>query len=89
MQGSKLARIFDAFSNLHTLTKKFITYGTLAALAVLAACVVLIISNGTWFEYSFEYYKIATQLMSNSFSILAVTIIGCLLADHLFRRSSA
>ncbi len=89
MQGGKLAKIVDAFTSLHSLTKKFITHGTRMSLLIFAAGVVLIISNGTLFEYSIHYYKTAILLMKNSFSVLAGTIIGCLLVDHLFQKSNA
>ncbi|MDD4494809.1 MAG: hypothetical protein PHV32_10790 [Eubacteriales bacterium] len=89
MHNSKIAKIVDAFTGLHTRTKKFIVYGIRMFLILFSAGAALLLANGTVFDFSLYIRDISLLIIKNSFTILAEAVIGCLLIDHIFEKSNA
>jgi hypothetical protein len=89
MHNSRIAKILAAISGLHTLTKKYIRFGTVLFLVLFSAGTALLLTNGIMFDFSLYLSNVSRFIVKNSFTILAEVIIGCLLIDLIFKQPSA
>ena len=84
--SNKTNVIFTAFNKLDKLPKIIIKYGLRVFILLFALGTFLVVINHTrsYFDPRFEF--IATNIIKNSFTILAEGIIGGLLIDYIFKQ---
>lgn len=85
--SKKIEKLFSRFSEMGTLSKAIIKYGSLAFLIIFAVGTMMVVFNRTVFNYNDYYEFIATSVIKSSFTILAEAIIGGLLIDYIFSKN--
>lgn len=84
---TRLERIIDKFTQLPLMPKRLFKLGFILFIVIFAAGTFFALGNRFIFSYNPDYEYIGSQLVKNSFTVLAEFVVGAVVMDFVFGRN--